>query len=270
MTPERVDLFDSIYRHFTDPVLEAVRRETFGVDIGQNSWVTVDEYERFLPWLELAAEEHVLEIASGSGGPALHLAHVTGCRVTGIDANENGVITASRAAAGSGESQRVRFSVADVDNDLPFDKESFDALVCIDSMNHFLNRPAVLREWHRVLRIGRRALFTDPVVITGPVTMDELALRSSVGQFLFVPSGVNERLIEDAGFRLVRKEDVSDNAALISSRWHRARQAHRDALLRIEGGEHFEGLQRFFEVVHTLTSQRRLSRIVYLAEKRAG
>lgn len=66
MTSERVDLYDSTYGHFTDPVLDVIRKETFGVDIGQNSWVTVDEYERFLPWLELAAEDHVLEVASGS------------------------------------------------------------------------------------------------------------------------------------------------------------------------------------------------------------
>jgi hypothetical protein len=128
----------------------------------------------------------------------------------------------------------------------------------------------VLREWHRVLREGGRGLFTDPVVVTGPVTNDELALRSSIGLFLFVPPGVNERLIERAGLRLVRQEDVTDNAALVSGRWHRARAAQRDELIAAEGAERFEGLQRFFESVHRLTSERRLSRIVYLVEKKTG
>jgi hypothetical protein len=134
-------------------------------------------------------------------------------------------------------------------------------------MNHFRDRLAVLRDWHRVLRAGRRALFTDPVVITGPVTNDELAHRSAIGLFLFVPPGVNERLIEQAGFRLVRREDLTDNAARVAGRWHRARQAHKSDLLRLEGEERFDGLQRFFEAVHGLTSQRRLSRIAYVAEK---
>jgi SAM-dependent methyltransferase len=268
--PERVDLFDSTYRHFTDRVLGAVRKDTFGTDIGQNSWLTVDEYERLLPWLNLAAADHVLEVASGSGGPALYLARTTGCRVTGIDANEIGVATASQMAATSGEAQRVRFSVANANTDLPFDRDSFDALMCIDSMNHFPNRLGVFREWHRILRPGRRALFTDPVVITGPVTNDELALRSSIGLFLFVPSGINERLIEQAGFRLIRQEDVSDNAALVAGRWYRAREAYKDDLLRIEGEERFDGLQRFFEAVRSLTSQKRLSRIAYVVEKPSG
>jgi hypothetical protein len=38
----------------------------------------------------------------------------------------------------------------------------------------------------------------------------------------------------------------------------------------MEGEERFEGLQRFFRSVHDLTSQRRLSRIVYLVEKPGG
>jgi hypothetical protein len=66
--PERVDLFDSTYTHFNDRVLDAIRKDTFGTDVGQNSWLTVDEYERLLPWLNLAADSHVLEVASGSGG----------------------------------------------------------------------------------------------------------------------------------------------------------------------------------------------------------
>ena len=265
--PERIDLFDSTYGHFNENVLDAIRKETYGVDIGQNSWLTVDEYERWLPWLELAVDDHVLEIASGSGGPALYMARTLGCRVTGVDANQSGVATASALAAKSDVAGRVHFQVADATALLPFDDNSFDALICIDSMNHFPDRLAVWKEWCRVIRPGRRALFTDPVVITGPVTNDELALRSSIGLFLFVPPGVNERFIEQAGFKLVRQEDVTANATLTSGRWRDARARRRDELMKIEGEERFEGLQKFFGAVHHLTSERRLSRIAYLVEK---
>lgn len=261
----RVDLFDSTYSNFSEHVLQAIREETFGHDIGQNSWLTVDEYDRFISWLKLLPGDHALEVASGSGGPARYLACKANSHVTGIDANESGVKTATET-----ESQtrtRVEFKVADANAQLPFADQTFDALLCIDSMNHFPDRLNVFREWRRVLRAGGRAVFTDPVVITGPVTNDELALRSLVGLFLFVPPGVNEQLIKDARLKLVQKEDVTENAALISGRWHDAREHHHEALIKIEGEERFEGLQKFFAAVHTLTTERRLSRIVYLVER---
>lgn len=266
---ERVDLFDNTYSNFSEQVLAAIREETFGQDIGQNSWLTADEYDRFISWLRLEPDQHVLEVASGSGGPAQYVARQTSCYVTGIDANESGVETAAQSLRGSNLSDRITFKVADANSRLPFEDDTFDGVMCIDSMNHFPDRLNVFREWQRILRPGRRAVFTDPVVITGPVTNDELALRSLVGLFLFVPPGVNEQLIESAGFRLVQKEDVSGNAALVSGRWHDSRQRHRDALVQIEGDERFEGLQKFFAAVQSLTSERRLSRIVYLVEKPA-
>ena len=264
---QRVDLFYNTYSNFTEQVLAAIREETFGRDIGQNSWLTADEYDRFISWLRLEPGQHVLEVASGSGGPARYVAEQTKCYVTGIDANENGVETATQSLSGSSLSDRINFRVADANAKLPFEDNTLDAVMCIDSMNHFPDRLHVFREWQRILRPGRRAVFTDPVVITGPVTNDELALRSLVGLFLFVPPGVNEQLIEMAGFTLVKQQDVTANAALVSGRWRDARQRHKDALIQIEGEERFEGLQKFFGAVHNLTSERRLSRIVYLVEK---
>lgn len=233
---KRTDLFDNTYSHFTRQVLENIRKETFGRDIGQNSWTTVDEYDRFLSWLDLRPEHHVHEVASGSGGPGLYVANRAGCGVTGIDANEAGVATATQSAADSNQADRVTFTVANANSPLPFDDDSFHAILCIDSMNHFPDRLKVFQEWRRVLRPGRCAVFTDSVVIAGPVTNDELALRSSIGLFLFVPVGVNEQLIEAAGLRLVRQEDVIANAAMVSGRWHESRESHKDALIKILWG----------------------------------
>lgn len=266
--PDHVDLFDNIYSHFTERVLESIRKDTFGEDIGQNSWVTAGEYRQFISWLQVASDDHVLEVASGSGGPAIYMAGHSGCRVTGVDVNEHGIATAIESAEKSKVLDRVSFRLVDANAPLPFADNTFDGIICIDSMNHFADRLNVFKEWNRVLRPGKRAVFTDPVVITGPVTNDELAKRSSVGLFLFVPLGVNECLITEAGFRLVQQQDASDNAAMVSGRWHEARQKHKEDLLKIEGEERFEGLQTFFETVQRLTSERRLSRIAYVAEKR--
>jgi len=268
-SPARVDLY-STYKDFTRQVLNAIRKETFGIDIGQNSWTTVEEYDRFISWLAISPENHILEVASGSGGPAIYLAEKTTCHVTGIDANAAGIDTAINLAEAADQTAKVRFILADANSTLPFENDSFDGLICIDAINHFPDRLQVLREWHRVVRPGNRALFTDPVVISGPVTNDELAQRSSIGLFLFVPPGLNEALIDQAGFKLVEQRDVTENAALIARKWYEARQNNKDELVQIEGTERFDDLQRFFETVHKLTSERRLSRVVYVAEKARG
>lgn len=264
---ERVDLYDSTYRHLLHPVLDAIRKETFGQDIGQNSWITVDEYDRLLGGLDLSPGETLLEVASGSGGPALHVARTLGCRIVGVDRNEHGIATASRMAQDAGLVDRVHFEVADAERPLPCADDSFEGLVCMDSMNHLLDRPRVLSDWLRVLKPGRRALFTDPVVVTGPVTNAELAERASIGSFLFVPPGVNERMIVTSGFALVWHEDISEECARVADRWRAARDRHRAALVELEGEDRFSGLQRFLGAVHKLTSERRLSRIAYLVEK---
>jgi SAM-dependent methyltransferase len=262
-----VDLFYNTYAHFNEQVLAAVRGETFGQDIGQNSWLTAEEFERFIGWLDVRAGSHLLEVASGSGGPAMHVADRYGCRVTGVDVNAYGIATARRAAVTAGLTHLVNFKVADATDALPFVDRKFDALVCIDSMNHFPDRVAALKEWRRVLKPGARAVFTDPVAVTGPVTSEELAQRSSIGLFVFVPPAVNEELIAQAGFRILRQLDVTENAVAVSRRWRQARQKFCVDLLRIEGQQRFEGVQKFLAAVDRLTSERRLSRIAYLVEK---
>lgn len=262
-----VDLFYNTYANFNEQVLAAVREATYGQDIGQNSWLTAEEFGQFIGWLDIDAGAHLLEVASGSGGPALHLADQHGCRVTGVDLNPHGVATARRAAAAAGLTHLAKFKVADATDALPFVDDRFDGLMCIDSMNHFPDRVAALEEWRRVLKPGARAVFTDPVAITGPVTSEELAQRSSIGLFVFVPRAVNEELIAQAGFRILRQLDVTENAVLVSRRWHEARQRFSADLLRIEGQERFDGVQKFLAAVHRLTSERRLSRIAYLVEK---
>jgi SAM-dependent methyltransferase len=263
---KQVDLFNSNYSNFNERVLAEIRQETYGEDIGQTSWITVDEYNMFFRWLDLSAGDHILEIASGSGGPALYLAKKYQCRITGMDINEEGIKTANQSAMDA-KITEAKFQLGNVNERLPFHEETFDAIMCIDSMNHFQDRPGVLKEWYRVLKTGKRALFTDPVVITGPVSNEELAARSNIGFFLFVPPEVTERFIREAGFKLIGCEDVTRNIELTSGRWHASRQKHRDDLLKIEGEERFEGLQKFFSTVHNLTSERRLSRLVFRAEK---
>jgi hypothetical protein len=118
-----------------------------------------------------------------------------------------------------------------------------------------------------VLRPGGRALFTDALVVTGSVTNEEISLRTSIGFFLVVPPGQNERLLAAAGFTVLGVEDVTRSTANIALRRHDARERHREALTAREGADTFDALQRYLRCVHALASEQRLSRFAYLAER---
>jgi cyclopropane fatty-acyl-phospholipid synthase-like methyltransferase len=261
-----IDFYDGAYGKFSDDVLAEIRVETYGTDLGQSSWTTVDEYDTFCEMLKIGPDSTVLETASGSGGPALYMAEKLDCTVIGIDINREGVDNANELAVARGISN-VSFQAADVGGRFRFDDESFDAIICIDAANHFPDRFHVLTEWSRVLKPGGRLLFTDPVVITGPVTNQDLFERSSIGTFVFIPPEVTEQFIREAGLTLIKSEDVTSNAALTSGRWHDARESHREAVLKFESKSDFDHLQTFLSAVHRLTSERRLSRFAFIAEK---
>src|SRR5215469_18144943 len=139
------------YSHFAHPVLAAIREETFGEDIGQNGWLTAEELRHYLSYLEVNAASRVLDIGSGSGGPALFLASTVGCQVTGVDINPSSTTTANMWAQSLGLDALVHFQHADASQRLPFVEHSFTTIIGIDSINHVPGRGLVLKEWSRVL-----------------------------------------------------------------------------------------------------------------------
>jgi hypothetical protein len=82
-----------------------------------------------------------------------------------------------------------------------------------------------------------------------------------------VPWGENERLLRRAGFGNIQSEDVTENMASVSIRWHNSREGKKSALLKIEEQNNFSGLQVFFKMVHKLSSEKRLSRFMFSAVK---
>ena len=262
--------YDRTYEHAADEMYAAIRREAFGEEIGQFSWLTADEYRRFFASLGIETESEVLEVASGSGGPALFMAQETGCRVTGLDIHQAGVDAANAQAEELGLADRAHFVCSDAREPLPFADASFNALTCIDSFNHLYERNRVLGEWYRVLRPGARMLFTNPITVTGLIRREEMIVRSgSMGEFVFTPPGVDDQLVRDAGFVDVRVEDVTENMTSVASRWRAARARHTDDLDRVEGPEDNAAFQHYLDVVDTVARERRLSRLAYLATKPA-
>ena len=260
--------YDRNFVRSADELNAAIRAAAFGEDIGQFSWTTADEHRRFQAELGLGPDSRVLEVASGSGGPGLFLVRSTGCRVVGIDIHEGGIETANGAAREGGLAERASFVLHDAQMPLPFDDASFDAIVCIDSMNHLFDREAVFREWSRVLNDNGRFLFTDAVIVCAPLRREEMMHRSpAMGEFLFTPFGWYERALAEAGFDDVRVEDVTTNIVAVVERWHAARVEAEEGLRELEGTTKYEEFQQFLATTALVAREGRLGRYAYMGSR---
>ncbi len=264
---EAVDLYDGAYSRSAQRVYEEVRGETYGVDLGQTGWMTAAELEGFRRLLLLRNESRVLEIGCGAGGCAVHLAHTANVEITGIDINEKAIRQAEEVGEAGRVSSRVQFLCLDASKRMPFEDGSLDAVFSNDALCHIADRGRVFDEWYRVLRPAGRMLFTDAMIVTGVLSNEEIATRSSIGNYFFLPLGENERLLGEAGFTLIEARDTTECAAEISKRWREARASRRNELVRFEGEGNFEGLQRFLRCVQKVSEERRLSRFLYVGQK---
>ena len=119
----------------------------------------VAQRRQVLEALKPDAGERVLDIGSGPGLLAYDIAAAVGRtgHVRGIDASGAMVAMSSKRCAGQ---PWAEFRTADA-SQLPYSDDSFDAAVSTQVYEYVPDVPAALRELHRVLRSGGRAVIMD-------------------------------------------------------------------------------------------------------------
>jgi SAM-dependent methyltransferase len=118
------------------------------------AWRLADFHARIARLAGVGAGERVLDLGCGNGnGLEALLAAVGGDgRVVALDRD---AASLARAAARAGPLTTVE---AEIGAPLPFDPQSFDAVICQNVLECIADRAGLLREIHRVLRPGGRAL----------------------------------------------------------------------------------------------------------------
>ncbi len=164
-----MDVESAVARHYTQGSLEKTllsALEAGGKDpdnLSIDDLAGIDEFH--LGWgkatdelvqdLGFTSAMHVLEVGSGIGGPARHLAHALGCTVTGIDLTTEFVAVAQMLTRRCHLAGKVSFLQANA-LAMPFGAERFDGAMMLHVGMNIPDKPALFKEVRRVLKLGAR------------------------------------------------------------------------------------------------------------------
>ena len=265
----RADGYESFYRDFDSPLMRQLRREAYGEDIGQHSWVSADELRGDIQRLALTPSSRFLDLGCGPCGPLAFVVANAGCHGTGVELSPSALRVGRARAAALGIESMFSVQEGDLNEPLPFVANSFDAVASLDVVLHLHDRASFFQDVARILRVGGRFLFTDAGVITGAVSNEDIRRRSVHGYTQFVVAGWNERLLARAGFRLVEWEDRTMSVLKNARGRLNAMQAHRAELEQLSGATAVAGQQDYLETLVDLSERKAVSRIMYLVEASA-
>ena len=163
--------------------------------------------------LQVGSGDLVLDVASGPGSSAVHLALQTGCDVLGVDLASGNVDTSARKAARAGVSERVRFVQGDAEA-LPLDNKSADGLLCECALCTFPNKTTAAAEFARVLRPGAKVAISDITALPDELPPELTSLNAWVACIADArPLDEIAALLESAGLVVETTERHDDELA---------------------------------------------------------
>ena len=176
--------------------------------------------------------DRVLDVGSGYGGAARHLAKSLGCRVSALNLSEVENARARELTAEQGLDELVEVIDGSFEA-IPFGAETFDAVWSQDAILHSGNRDRVLAEVARVMKPGARFVFTDPMQaddcpegVLQPV-YDRIHLES-LGSFAWY-----RKAAEAQGFETGTQENLTQNLRNHYARVREEVQTRYDEMVKV-------------------------------------
>ena len=142
---------------------------------------------------------YVLEVGCGVGLTACYVAREYGCKVIGIDISEEMIMRARERAKRKSVEDKVEFIVADA-QELPFEADSFDAVICESVIVFIENKQKAINEFKRVVKPGGYVGFNEVAWIESPPPELVEYLSLALGGAGFLTSGGWKSLLKEAEF----------------------------------------------------------------------
>ena len=164
--------------------------------------------ERLAKMARIRKLDHVLDVGSGVGGPAIFLAKKYGCKVTGLNSSEKQIETARKLTHERGLEHLVNYVEGDAQK-MPFPSESFSCLWTFNMFYHIQDKQKAMEEFYRVLQQDGRLAFDDWMITKKATSEDIKRLKWNWSS---PPWATNEELIDliySSSFTLQKWEDYS-------------------------------------------------------------
>ena len=172
--------------------------------------------------LQIKNTDHLLDLGCGTGGCAIRLAQLTGCRVTGITLSEKQIAQANRMAKSTGVEKLVSFQCVNFEQPLPFKNESFTKAYSVEALIYALDKAAVLKEAFRVITPGGLFLVLDGFLRVYPLPQDQMeSFQTCITGWSVTNVAEKKQFQTDlkrAGFSLLQWADMTCEVIALSQR----------------------------------------------------
>ncbi|UCE36465.1 MAG: methyltransferase domain-containing protein [Thermoplasmata archaeon] len=213
-------------------------------------------------------QTHVLDICSALGGPARHLAKKFGCRVTGLDATKKMFDEAIKRTEQENLTQLVSYELGD-SLKMPFEQGAFDVVWGQDAWCYVIDKKKLLSEAARVIKPGGTIAFTDWIQV-GNMSQEEWEALNKFMVFPYMETlDGYEKLLEETGFEVIEKEDLSDDFARHCHFYQdRLRNELKNVIIEQYGSELFEAADSGLDMWIAAADQKKVGRGRWIARKK--
>ncbi len=221
LSVEDLTPFDQYHYHGTDAVDEAARLIGAG------------------------AETQILEIGSGIGGPARHMANSVGCKVTALELQPDLSNLSKQLTERCGLADRVEHVCGNV-LDKPLDGRAYDAIMSFLVFLHIPPRDQLFSVCRSALKPGGSMVIEDFIKLKEPTAQEAEDLKVKV-QCSYLPDMETYRQhLQEAGFISVEMEDLSSSWTDFTGERLAAYRARREHNVKVNGEDLTDGLDDFY------------------------
>jgi len=155
--------------------------------------------------LGLTHDSHVLDLASGAGGPARFLAKKYHCHVSGIDISKSNHQTAETRTTEVGLDHLVTFVHGNA-LDIPFPDHSFTHVIGCDAWLYFPDKLQLYKAAYQALKPEGLISFLEPV----RDTPKRMLFEDNIGKCSIESVTDHTSKLKAAGFESVQHFDISE------------------------------------------------------------